>query len=255
VGERAYTTRILKGAALVSYAKELLRDWDEGRPLDENLASFRKSGAFGRASAGRAAEILRVLQARYLQNDDVRRGLVLLTRARPEPPTLELILGYHAALTDRLLFDFAADFLYEQRRFRAAHVSVDDGMRFLRDAGVFRGPKAWSTATGQEVARKLLTAWRDFGLLRGDAKKALLPPTPPVVAVVWVAMHVRANAPGARRLAEDRAFRLFLLTPEEVEARLVAASDRGLLAFHGAGLVGRIDWRFDSLEALARAVA
>lgn len=249
----AYSTRILKGAALVPYAKELLRDWDEARSLDENLEGYRRSGSFGRASQGRAVEILRVLRERYLADDGVRKGLSVLCRARPEPPTVEHVLAYHAALTDPLLFDFGSDFLWNRHRSSLTTVAVHDAVEFLAARGVLEGPRPWSTATTEEVARKLLTAFRDFGFLRGAARKTLGASLSPPLAVAWVATHrTRVGAPA--RLVDDRAFRVLLLTPDEAEGRLRAAADLGLLRVEGAGLVTRVDLRYRTLEELARAV-
>ena len=249
----AYSTRILKGAALVPYAKELLRDWDEARSNDENMDGYRRSGAFGRASQGRAVAILRVLGERYLADEDVRRGLSILCRARPEPPTIEHVLAYHAALTDPLLYDFGAEFLFSRHRLGLNTISLHDAVEFLSERGVLAEPRPWSMATTEEVSRKLLTAFRDFGFLRGAARKTLTTSLPPPLAVVWVATHrIRVGAPP--RLVDDRSFRLLLLSPDEAESRLRVADDLGLIRVEGAGAVARIDLRHRSLEELARAV-
>lgn len=250
---RGYTTRVLKGAALVSYSKELLRDWDEEMSLDQNLELYHHSGSFGRASRGRAGEILRVLRERYLNDEDVRKALSILCRARPEAPTIEHVFAYHAALTDPLLFDFAADFLWRRHRTSLRTVTVPDAVEFLTERGVLEGSRPWSTSTTEEVSRKLLTAFRDFGFLRGAVKKALTTALSPPFAVAWVATHrMKLGSPG--RLVEDPAFRVLLLTPEETENQLRAADRLGLVRVQGAGLVARIDPRHGSLEELARAL-
>lgn len=250
-----YTARILKGAGLTAYAREILREWDETLGVEENLGRFRRSGAFGRSSERRANDILRVLSARYLGDADVRRGLGALARGRVDPMTIDLLLGYHAAQADRLLFDFAADFIYETYRRGVVEVGLDAALRFLEERGLTGGERgAWSVGTGTEIARKLLTAWRDFGLLRGASTKRIVAPHVPPLVAAWIATDRHRVVRATRSLLEDRAFRLVLLDADGVERALRAASDAGLLYFQGGGAVAHVTPKFQSLEELAHAV-
>jgi hypothetical protein len=250
-----YATRILKGAGLVTYAKDLLAEWDEKIPFEENLAKFRRSGMFGKASAARAGDVLSVLNTRYLHDESTRRGLVRLRRARPAPPTLELVLGFHAAMTDQLLFDFAADFLFDRRERGLTSVSQDDAIGFLTKLGVARPPYAWSSRTITRVARQLLTAWRDFGLLTGTSRKRLTDRPVPIPAFLWVAAFLKESTGSTAGLFHDRAFRLLLLSPTDVESMFASASRQGWLQLSGGGPLARIEWRYTTVEEVASALS
>lgn len=251
---RQYTTRILHASGLVEPTKQLLREWNLARDVDANLSAFKGAGALFRTSTQRAKELLSLIEARYLREPQVLRGLVSLAKARAEYPILELILGYHAALRDDLLFDFAADFLFPLRLRGAGHVSSDEAHDFLGQLEAPDGPTSWASPTMRAASRKLLTAWRDFGLLEGEAKKSITTRAIPTEAVVWIATHRSAEVVRAADLAEDRAFRLLLLTPEEVERHLRAADARGLLRYQGGGAIARLDLHHPSVEALAHAL-
>jgi len=249
-----YTTRILKGAGLTTYARDVLAEWQEDLDFDDNLRRFQRSGVFGRASAGRASEILRVIDSRYLRYDHVRRGLGALIRARSPRSTIDLLLGYHAACSDRLLFDFGSRALYEWRVAGRDTVSTSDGLRFLERPDVL-GPQlgGWSSATATEVIRKLLTAWRDFGLLRGAARKRIVRPDVDPLAIAWVVTDRFSKTAGTRVLVRDPVFRLFLLSEEEVEASLHAADGAGLLRVEGGGEIVRVTPLFANVQELADA--
>lgn len=249
-----YTTRILKGAGLVEPAKEVLRGWQLERGLEANLAPFRRAGALGRVSAQRTGDILSIITSRYLEDAHVRRALVRLAQSRPEWPTLEMVLGYHAALADRLLFDCAARLLYARRARGLSTVTADDVYAFLGEKGLLEGEGPWSSRTARRVARNLLSAWRDFGVLEGEAKKTLNRKGVPTAVVVWIATHLSSASSPPPNLQDAEAFRLVLLTPEEVERHLVAADARGWLRYQGGGAVARLDLHHASVEELAHAL-
>lgn len=255
VPARGYTTRVLRATALIEATKHLLREWDGSRPEAENLDLFRRPGALVKTSHQRTGDLLAVLRARYLEDAGLRRALVRLAQTRPQWPTLELVLGYHASMKDDLLFDFAADFLYSRRLAGVRSVSTDDAYDYLRGLGLLEAPYSWSSTTVRALSVKLLTAWRDYGLLRGKAKKTFSTDPIPTSVVVWIATDRAPQVPSAMDLAEHRAFRLLLLTPEEVERHLRAADTRGWLRFQGAGTVARLDLTHHSIEDLANALA
>ncbi len=181
-----YTTRILKGGALLAETKALFAEWDDKLTVQQNLDRFIRRNPAGKASRSRVEDILAVLRRRYLLSGPDRNGLVALV-ARGMPVNLiRPILFFYTACDDRLLHDAVTDFLLRRRVSANSQVRVSDLEEWIRER---TGQKGWSRTTVTRCARGVLSALRDFGILSGAVRKYLAPPGSPFA--YWVSERIR----------------------------------------------------------------
>jgi hypothetical protein len=135
-------------------------------------------------------------------------------------------------------------------------VRVTDVLRFLyRSPSIRFEGRHWSKEVSIRVARGLLAALRDFGVLSGAVKKRikpmlLLPESFAFIARVRHDLGVLGHA-----ALEDPCWRLFFLGETAVERLFLEAHQRKLLSYLAAGSVIRIEFPGHDLEAYARELA
>jgi hypothetical protein len=112
----------------------------------------------------------------------------------------------------------------------------------------------WSESTVVRVARGLLSALRDFGILQGAVRKRIAPAYLPVEAFAYVSCYLKQHQPSGAKLVEHPDWGLFLLNREAVERFLFEAHQRGLLEYHAAGSVTRLNFPSPTLEGYVRAL-
>ena len=245
-----YTTRLQKGGALVADMRALLLAWSDAPGCADALIA---RNALGHDSRARARDVLqRVFIPRFVRSTppDLWRPMAVFERAGVDRD-VTLALHFHlAAEAEPLLGEFAA-YLHADRGPEAV-VSTDDVIRFLQRAPRERFPEGrWSVIPAVKVARGVLAALRDFGHLRGEHKKFLAVPRLPPLAVAFIAAHrVACGAVGARIL-RDPAWARFGLDERRVELALFDCHARGMLEYHAAGSVVRLEFAAGSLEDLA----
>jgi hypothetical protein len=106
-----------------------------------------------------------------------------------------------------------------------------------------------------KVARGLLAALRDFGLLKGAVKKRIAPVYLPIESFAFLALARRLAGVPAAEAVGDPVWRLFQLGDGGAEHCFVEAHQRGLLGYHAAGSVRRIDFPTENLVDYAHALA
>src|SRR3954466_14667823 len=107
----AYSSRIIKAGALLPDAKTLLAHWDLGTTTQDNIERIRRDNVFGKASRSRVEDILAIFRQRYLADEEVVKALVVLVAKRLPSVSLDRILYFHAAQSDRLLHDVVTEWL------------------------------------------------------------------------------------------------------------------------------------------------
>ena len=110
-GAGRYTTRIIKAGALLGDTKILLSHWDTSVSVRENMHRFREQNLFGKASRSRVENILAIFRQRYLTDEQVTRALVVLVQRQLPTVALDRILYFHAAQSNRLLYDVVTEIL------------------------------------------------------------------------------------------------------------------------------------------------
>ncbi len=248
-----FNSRIIKGGALLEDSKRLVEAWDPDLGVADNLQRLRASGWFGR-STSRQEDLLGPLRRRFLApGPGVLRGLKSLAG---DPRAFREACYYEAARSDEVLAAFAAGPLYERYwRDGNAQVTVGDVVAWLRDEP--RAP-AWGEYTRKRVARGLLSTLRDFGILegpRGGRRKRIRPPHLSMRGFAYVALRERERLASARALMASEAWRWYLLDPEGVRRLFLQADRQGVLRFHEAGSVLRVDWVLTDLSEVSRVPA
>jgi hypothetical protein len=250
-----YTTRIIKAGALLGDTKTLLACWETGASVAANLDRCHRDNVFGKASRSRVEDILAVFRQRYLADEAVAQALAALVRQRLPAEDLDKILYFHAATADALLHDVVTCLLAPLSARGATEAvlgGVLAGVRRWVEEG--RTTARWSDATTLRVVQGLLSALRDFGIFRGAVHKRIAPVYLPLRAFVYVAFHLRQQQPSGAKLLEHPDWKLFFLGREGVERRFIEADQSGLLEYHAAGSVVRINFPAKSLEELAYAL-
>ena len=255
-GESPYSSKIIKAGALLPDTKTLLSHWDTMMTVEENLGRIRRENAFGKASRSRVEDILAVFRQRYLAEEEVVKSLVALVQRRLPAASLDRILYFHAARSDRLLHDVVTDWLVPLQGRGVADIDVDE-VRQLLSKWVAEGRTSgqWSEDTTRRVAQGLLSTLRDFGVLQGAVNKRIAPAYLPVAAFAYVMFHLKRHQPSGGRLVEHPDWRLFFLTREGVERFLFEAHQRGLLEYHAAGSVTRLSFPAPTPEEYAHVLA
>jgi hypothetical protein len=245
-----FSTRIIKGGALLEDTRRLLEVLAPGPDGRENTVHSLSPGVLGRSSA-RQADVLSPLRHRFLEvGSEVLRALRALAM---DPRAFREACYYEAARTDGLLAAFASGPLYtwywQEGR---SEVTVEDVVGWLR-----QDPRApdWGEYTRRRVAQGLLSTLRDFGILegtRGGRRKHIPPPHLSLRGFTYAALRERARAASDRALLQAPSWRWYLLDSGLVRRLFLQADREGVLRFSEAGTVLRIDWLVHHLEEVAR---
>jgi len=251
-----YTTKIIKAGALLADTKTLLAHWDLDRSVQDNLQRIQHENIFGKASRSRVEDILRIFRQRYLTEESVTRALVVLVQRNVPASTLERILYFHAAQSDRLLCATVLDMLVPLNAKGITDVDADDIhhtiSKWVREG---KTTSEWGENTIRRVSQGLLATLRDFGVLEGAVNKRIAPALLPVSAFAYIMFFLKQHQPSGAKLIDLPEWRLFFLSPEGVERFLFEAHQSSLLEYHAAGTVTRLTFPTDTLEEYANVLA
>jgi len=248
-----FTSRIIKGGALLEDTRRLLEVWDPYLDRRENMRRILSSGSLAKSGA-RQEDVLGPLRRRFLEaGPEVLRALRALAT---DPRAFREACYYEAARSDELLATFAAGPLYGRYwQDRRPELTVDDAVRWLRDDPRTPG---WGEYTRRRVARGLLSTLRDFGILEGvrrGRRKRILPPHLSMRGFTYAALRERARLASDRALLQAPSWRWYLLDAEAVRRLFLEADRQGVLRFSEAGTVLRIDWLLKDIEEVGRVPA
>lgn len=251
-----YTSKIIKAGALLADTKTLLSHWDVRTSVQKNMERMRRENVFGKASRSRVEDVLAIFRQRYLTELSVTRALVVLVTHRFPPASLDRILYFYAARSDRLLYDVVTELLLPLTTQGITHIDVIEVENTL-DTWVSEGKTTtqWGRDTIRRVAQGLLATLRDFGVLAGAVNKRIAPAYLPVEAFAYIMFYLKQYQHSGVKLLDLADWKLFFLPREGVERFLVEAHQHGLLEFHAAGSVIRLTFPVDDVEEYARVLA
>ena len=216
----------------------------------------RRENLLGKASRSRVEDVLAIFRQRFLTQEAVTRALVLLVTEKVPTASLNRILYFHAAISDRLVRDVVVQVLQPLQARGITHIDVVEIQKPLKkwvDQGLTTGH--WSEPTIVRITQGLLSALRDFGVLQGAVKKRIAPTYLPVEAFAYVMFYLKQHQPSGAKLLDLDDWRLFFLPREGVERFLFEAHQRGLLEYHAAGSVTRLTFPARTLEEYAHVLA
>lgn len=228
----------------------LLREWWPG----EDSASFAervvRENIVGKTSRNRIRDLLsRIFFRRF--PGPVANNLHTLLETRLSDRDLHLLLLYHTALADDLLYDFVTAHLFDLLTRGRVYMDTADGIQFINNLtaqGLITPP--WSEQITMKTSRGLLAACRDFGLLEGHNRKQFAHLHLPYSVFLYIAYSLRDRELPASQILSHPDWRLFLLEEDQVERHLLNAHQNGDLRYEAAGGIKRLDWTWHDLRGL-----
>jgi bacteriophage exclusion system BrxA-like protein len=254
-----YTQALAKGGALLAETRILLLAW---RPDEESAAlgeRVLREDLPGRATARRVLDIVRVFTLRFLTPTDTpARHLCTLVAGNSPRQLYSDLVFYYTALRENLLRDFVVQGYWPAVRAGRLTLSNQDVRSLILDAeldGRIRAP--WSAEIKRDMAGRVMMALTDFGLLAElkPAKREILPYRPADGTLVYLAYLLHGEGVTDASLAEQPAWTVFGLEPQDVWNRLDALAGDSWFIVQRAGQVVQITWKYSTMEEVVHALA
>lgn len=246
---------LTKGAGNVAEVIQLFKLWHADEEPSAFQARVVEENLLGKGSRRRASDVVKnVLARRYFPGgaEVPARYIARMVQNGLSGALVRGVLYYHAALAEHLLYRIATEFLYERRQRGQVEVTTGEAVDYIRSIPTGRGEASgtpgYSKAVLEKLAQSALTALRDFGILEGKVRKHIAPVHVPHEVVGYIAYALREESDSAQRIIQHRDWRLFLLTPVEVEEAIIEAAGHGYFTYSTAGSIRRFDWHYESLE-------
>ena len=250
-----YNSRLQKGGALVDDMRALVRAWPPSDSGEHQIARHIH-GVLAKETSARSADIfLRAFAPRFINGSpaDAWRLIRPLEDAGCSMQFLRPLYYWITARNERLMYDYVTGFLavnsVNQPRLDTGHTArwITDT---VRSAGL-----VWTEEVTIKVARGLMAALRDFGILEGAAKKRLASSYLPVPIFAYIAFNLQLLGAHGSALVDHPDWDLFLLGGRQQRERLfLEAAQFSLLTYHAAGSLVRVAFPARSLEEYIRAV-
>ena len=247
-----YTTRLQKGGALVDDMRQLVRAWRDA-PLQPQRDSGISGNILNKDTRTRLADVFRrIFLPRFVDGPIPNAWKLVRPLEDLAVPihTLRPIYYWITAQAEPMLGDFCREFILPRQAIVRAGIGTDEVVSWLEEK---RSP--WSKTVATKVARGLLAALRDFGILEGRTQKRLGGLVLPVPAFAYLAFCLRRNGAVSHSLLAHQDWQLFLMRPDDVEHFFLLAHQGRLLEYHAAGSTVSINFPTESLEEYAHVVA
>lgn len=244
-----YSGRNSSKGALLPEIERVLQALDQGCSRTAVRAQALAGEIFPQRAWATRERIWRAIQRMYLTQPDW--GLTDLRTALalgPQSREFLSLLYLHYALQDRLTFDFVTQVLWPRWQARQLAVAPEDLRIFMDQAAVTQPQIAqWTETTRIRLARHILAALRDFGVLAGQQRKTLVQPGLPLfTAQHLLRILVEEGCQGAEVL-RDPTWQLFFYTENDVAHTLSRLAQERVIRFERVGTTVVLqtpeDWR------------
>ena len=253
-----YTANLRKGGALLDVAAVLVSSWDDTRSADDNLAAITDANVFASTSEVRRKDIIgRIVRPRFIEPGPHVIGALrfLLDTDRH---AFRDACYFETARAEPLLAAFVEQQLFAWYEAGRSSITVEDAAGWLADQEALGRTPPWSDAVRTKVARALLAALRDFGVLSGvrsGTRKEIGQPYPSIGGFAYVCWRLQELGVSAASLETAPAWRRWLLTQNDVVALMADLAQHGVIGLNRAGSIVRIEWRASSLTEAVHAAA
>lgn len=228
---------LIKGA-MIDETYAVLAAWDFARSKRENLDRLRIENFIGARTTTWLRDVAKVLNRRF---EPAHRDLPLVLLAKSGCPIQEWkpILLWHITRDEFLLRDFLLNFLFPSFLSGTYCIRTQDLFEHLQTIGERGGTTEhiWSDTTLHRVAAALLKMAVDFGLLRGSVVKEFVSYHLPERSFLYLLYAMRDEKHSPRKVLESADWRMFLMTPSDVERELLMLHQYRKLEYHVAGSI------------------
>jgi hypothetical protein len=248
------TSNILKGGALLDDARRLVEVWDLNEDTAWNLDRITGENLLAKPSRARAQAVLqRVLRPRLVEPGPP--VIAAMKELLSSPRGFVEAYYFEATQDDELLAALAEGPLFEWWEAGRVAVDVNEVAVWLGDLAINGEAPVWADSTRIEVARHLLAALRDFGVLSGAVRKEFDRPSLSIAGFGYAAFRLHESGASSRALLASPVWRRWLLDQSRVTELFHQAARQGVLRYSSAGSTVRVDWLQASLSEVVRAVA
>jgi len=256
LSRKPYTTRLQKGGALLEDMRLLVRCWKEGN-WDDQRQRIIHDNLLGKKTKARTTDVYRrSFSQRFLKGDPPVAWKIVRPLEDREVPLeiLKPVYCWITARSDALLYDFVVDEILPRSKSPDLSVRVDETALWIKKK-ISVQKQAWTETVTLKVARGLLAALRDFGILEGASKKRIAPVYLPVESFAYLAFLIHKLGSSGERLIKHPDWKLFLMGPPIVESLFFDAHQNRFLHYEAAGKIYRIEFFAQNLEEMANAIA
>jgi len=249
-----FTSNIQKGGALLDDARRLVEVWDSNENPAWNLSRIAEENLLAKPSRARAEDVLgRVLGPRLVEPGP--QVIAAMKELLSSPRGFVEAYYFEATRDDELLAACAEGPLFGWWEAGRVTVDVNEVVEWLAHLAAHRETPQWTDTIRLKVARGLLAALRDFGVLTGAVRKEFSSASLSVAGFGYVAFRLHESGASSRALLASPVWRRWLLDQGRVTELFHEAARNGLLRYSSAGSAVRVDWLQGSLSEVVRAVA
>lgn len=244
-----YSGRNSSKGALIPEIEKVLTALDKGLPLDQVRQRALDGDIFTQRAWATRERIWRAIQRMYLTQPewgltDLREAFALGSQSHE----FRSLLYLHYALRDHLTFDFVTQVLWPRWQARQLAVSPEDLRSFMDQAAETQPQVAqWAEVTRSRLARHILAALRDFGVLEGQQKKTLVQPLLPLFTARHLLRILIEEGCQGMQVLRDPTWQLFFHTENDVAHTLGRLAQEQVIRFERVGdtvvLQAPQDWR------------
>ncbi len=254
--QRKISIRLLRKGALIEETYTAFQHWRPGMSFKENLDRIEKTNIIGAPNESWLKEVVKTISSRFSGNEAVA-PLVILARGGFDLESWKPCLLFHTGEIDALYYRFVVEWLFDKYESGAASMRTGDLIPFVRKItdGKIASGGSLSEYSVKRTARDLFHMAAVFGLISGRIDRQFNSYHLPDESFQYVLHAAAAREASANRIIQSPFWRLFLMTPVDVERALFRLHQHRRLEYHVAGSIAQLKLPFHTPEAFAREVA
>lgn len=245
---------VTKGAQIEA-TYEVFQRWALDRSRKENLDRLLRADAVGGGTESWRRDLAKTLNRRF-ETEGRDRILIELAKAGCPLAVWKPILLWHMTRDEFLVRDFLSGWLYEQRASGAWRLRAADVEPYLRQLPARPDvvvKESWSENTTERVASGLLGLASDFDLLAGSVTREFVSYHLPDEALLYLLHAAATLQPNAHRLVQVPDWRMYMLSPDDLQRELYRLHQFRRLRYEVAGSIAELRLPYEDAVVYAHA--
>ena len=233
-----YSTRYTSKGALVKEAALVIGTLSSGKSIEEVRKQTLDGALLNQRTRASRNKIWRDLHYRLLGHriDWLIESLKQANANGSQSPEFMSLVYLCYTLRDHLTYDVVTGLVWRGWTNNQLQICREDILSMLDDASQAQPQICrWAESSRLKLASNILTALRDFGVLKGAQRKRIVRPVLPLFTAEQLLHALISEGVRGRKVLEDSTWRLFLCSEDDVADVLGRLSQAGRIDFERAG--------------------